>query len=107
MANEEFVCEVCDKTLSSKSGLKKHVQDQHTDQQKMGDQKYKDFMLESFDMSCDMCDAKFQSYFEARTHYKDVHDEDKGYIKCCGRKLRQFSFVMDHINAHFNPALFK
>lgn len=73
------------------------------------DEECKRFILENFDLKCDNdgCDAQFDSYYMARKHYKDAHNYDQGYIKCCGTKFRQFWMVTDHVKAHLNPSYFK
>lgn len=65
------------------------------------------FIAENFDMTCDRCDAVFISFIQARKHYKDAHDDKKGYIKCCNVKLREKWIITDHINSHLNPGNFK
>lgn len=85
-----------------------HKQKMHGGQQKAPEElKYMSYMMENFDMGCDECDTKLTSFTEARTHYRDAHNIDNGYIKCCERKFRQFSFAVDHINWHMDPATFQ
>lgn len=106
---QSYTCSVCMKRLTTKSGFLNHMRKKHDEKTpaEITDNKYRDFMMETFDMNCDLCATTFQSFFDARSHYKDVHNDDKGYVKCCGLIFRQFSFVIDHINVHFNPATFK
>lgn len=62
-----------------------------------------DYVMEHFDMSCDCCDAMFQSFPEAKRHYLSEHSEPKGYIKCCGKKMRSLTAIEEHIQGHKNP----
>lgn len=68
---------------------------------------YDKFIKENFDMTCDNCEAVFISFHDARRHYKEFHNDKKGYIKCCKIKLRELWIVTDHINSHMNPTNFK
>lgn len=68
---------------------------------------YTQFMAENFDMTCDLCDTNFTSYYNARCHYKDAHNMTRGYVKCCNMKLRSQPNVNEHINSHLNPNLFR
>lgn len=74
------------------------------------DQDYEKFMLENFNMSCELCSAKdFKSFFDVKTHYMDAHQMPDGYVKCCNpkRKFIYISQVIDHIDYHLNPDALK
>lgn len=103
-----YPCSICNKLLSSKISMKNHIK-LHENKPDDMDDECKRFILENFDMKCDNagCDAQFDSYYEAKKHYKDAHNYDQGYIKCCGTKFRQFWMVTDHVKAHLNPSHFK
>lgn len=60
-----------------------------------------------FNMSCDYCSFKFSSLDEARSHYATVHDNTKGYIRCCNSKLRYRSGIISHLELHSNPQVHK
>lgn len=64
---------------------------------------YEDYMLEHFDMKCDICTKIFKSFFEAKSHYAEEHNELKGYVKCCNKKMKEMWAVHDHISYHLNP----
>lgn len=57
-----------------------------------------------FNMKCEICieTVKFETYANARKHYRRVH-KMKGYLKCCGRKFFRPSLIRDHIQYHNNP----
>lgn len=106
LGKECFICDVCKKTFTSKVGLKRHLQ-WHNDVNNSENDQYKRFIAENFDMKCDQCTAIFISFHDARQHYRELHDDKKGYLKCCNMKLRELWIVTDHINSHLNPANFK
>lgn len=104
---QEFICDICLKKFTSKDYLKRHFQ-WHSQRNKSDDEQYTRFIAENFDLSCDICHFKCATFYEAKRHYKDAHDEKNGYIKCCNLKLHQFWRVTDHINSsHLNPKMFK
>lgn len=104
---QSFICDVCKKTFISKVGIKRHLQthSETTETTKTDDEQYIKFITglvfshflpitflfyikiilnlfkENFDMSCDHCEAVFNTFHDARRHYKQFHNDDKGYIK--------------------------
>lgn len=64
-----------------------------------------------FNMSCDLCDTQttisFCTYRDAKKHYKDVHDVEKGYLICCNKKFYRFQHMLQHCEWHVNPESFK
>lgn len=60
-----------------------------------------------FDMSCDCCSNVFESLDEARKHYTSEHDNPRGYIKCCGRRMFYRCQVVQHVTRHLDPDKFK
>lgn len=101
-----LVCDICKKPFTSKVGLKRHLR-WHTDGTKSENEQYNRFIAENFDMSCDHCETVFISFHDARRHYKEIHNEKKGYLKCCNIKLRELWILTDHISSHLNPSNFK
>lgn len=104
---EYLICDHCKKTFASKVGLKRHLKWHTMEHPKSEDNQYTKFIADNFDMNCDQCETVFISFHDARRHYKDFHNDKKGYIKCCNIKLRELWIVTDHINSHLNPANFK
>lgn len=120
-------CTECGRSCASKQSLAYHTVRSHKTEIKsiekltqsnethtqlnQNDQPYsklhEQFIADNFDMSCDQCDAKFTKFYEAREHYKDAHNENNGYIKCCGKKLNKLSLIRDHINTHLCSATIK
>lgn len=101
-----LTCDICKKELTSRTGLQRHLLRHLKGTNKLDDH-YEKFMADNFDMSCDQCDSVFDSFRDARSHYRENHDEKKGYIKCCSTKLRELWSVVDHINSHLNPSKFQ
>lgn len=60
-----------------------------------------------FDLSCDNCSTVFESLEEARNHYSNEHNNQKGYIKCCNVKLTYRCEVVRHLCRHLDPNKFK
>lgn len=59
-----------------------------------------------FDLKCDECPIEFQTLNEAQVHYMNVHNNNRGYIKCCDVRLREDCMVKEHIAYHKNPAAY-
>ncbi|XP_031634974.1 zinc finger protein 91-like [Contarinia nasturtii] len=104
---EWFICDICKKKFASKVGIKRHLHWHTESKKKTEDDQHKKFIAENFDMSCDLCETIFITFHDARRHYKEFHNEKKGYIKCCNIKLRELWIVTDHILSHLNPSNFK
>lgn len=99
-------CNVCKKMFASNVSLLRHMR-RHEEKNETEDGQYEKFIAENFDMKCDHCDTVFTAFHDARRHYKEFHDDDKGYIKCCNVKLRELWVIRDHIKSHLNPESFK
>lgn len=102
--SEIFICDICTKTFASKRCLREHMK---IHGQAKLPELYGQFIKDNFDMSCDQCDTVFTSFYDARCHYKEFHNVNKGYIKCCKIKLRKLCAVTNHIESHLNPAKFE
>lgn len=101
-----FICDMCKKEFMQKNRLAKHLQ-RHVMENAESEHQYKRFMLENFDMTCDLCSTTSVSVSHARRHYKDIHQMDNGFIKCCDLKFYSNPTIMQHIGAHLNPDKFK
>lgn len=102
-----MTCDICKKKFTTEIGLKHHMDGHTIDDGNIDNATHARFMAENFDMTCDLCEAVFTSFHDARNHYKDAHNDKKGYLKCCNIKLRELWILTDHINSHLNPASFK
>ncbi|XP_055317609.1 transcription factor grauzone-like isoform X2 [Sitodiplosis mosellana] len=103
---KNLACKICSKSFTSKQSLLLHRR-AHKENDESKDGLYLKFIADHFDMKCDFCETVFRGYYEAREHYKEAHNEDKGYIKCCNVKLRERYLVKDHIKSHLEPEVFK
>lgn len=71
------------------------------------DKVLKQFMADYFDMTCDLCeDMSFATFNAARRHYKEVHNEQKGYVRCCKKKLCSVREIREHVKRHLSPDFF-
>lgn len=53
----------------------------HKENREAENDEYLKFMIEHFDMKCDLCEAVFSGFWDAREHYREIHNKNKGYIK--------------------------
>lgn len=68
--------------------------------------KYDHLISEYMDMHCEICKHPFGSLFEARRHYLKQHKRNSAAVKCCKRRI-QMTDILDHIQYHSNPNMFK
>lgn len=61
---------------------------------------------EFYKMECDLCNTKLETYNEVNKHFLQVHNQ-KGYIKCCYKKLSRRNKLLNHMERHINPKNFK
>ncbi|XP_067632912.1 transcription factor grauzone-like [Eurosta solidaginis] len=57
--------------------------------------------------ACPKCELLVKNFAEIRGHFRASHDEDPGYMMCCGRKFPQRKALAEHIYLHWNPEHFK
>lgn len=94
---------MCNRLYATQDALQRHKQQHDTNSNDSNNnQLYDQFIADNFDMSCDLCTAVFTTIYDARLHYKECHNDDKGYVKCCHRKLRSRMHIRDHIENHLN-----
>lgn len=62
-------------------------------------------LLNFFNIECVKCSpaVRFGSYTEYRVHFRTIHDEKRPFVTCCGKKLSQKSFLIDHMAYHLDP----
>lgn len=65
-------------------------------------QKIKDF----YKMECDLCNTKLETFNDVNKHFLETHNQ-KGYIKCCNKKLLRRNKLLNHMERHINPDNFK
>lgn len=59
------------------------------------------------DQTCDICHIMLDTLSDARVHYFNEHEKPKGYFKCCKLKHLSESSLIDHLNWHLNPEIFR
>lgn len=92
----------------NKETLKQHRSDVHDIVDKRIRYPYEQITIpDYFDMSCDECPTIMKSFKHAISHYLEEHQIVKGYVKCCGKKLKAPSIVRDHIEFHQNLNIFR
>lgn len=104
LKSRSIPCDICHKLYASADSLQRHkkVHANNLTENKLHNQ----FIADNFDLSCDLCSNTFTTFYEARQHYKEVHNEEKGYLKCCRTKLRSAADIREHIKTHLHPETF-
>ncbi|XP_055603899.1 transcription factor grauzone-like [Uranotaenia lowii] len=57
---------------------------------------------EYFKFVCELCQQQSGTFRDLKQHYRDVHDQ-RGYQRCCNRKLFRRCRLLEHIEVHLNP----
>jgi len=57
---------------------------------------------ETAKMFCDLCSEKFESFANAKSHFKKMHKGIKGYLVCCDKKYVKRYRLLTHLNSHYN-----
>uniref|UniRef100_A0A1A9WWZ0 Transcription factor grauzone n=1 Tax=Glossina brevipalpis TaxID=37001 RepID=A0A1A9WWZ0_9MUSC len=55
---------------------------------------------------CDICETQFESWALLRDHFKLTHNQTP-YVKCCDSTFHATSTLIQHINWHKNPNIYK
>lgn len=55
---------------------------------------------------CDICETQFKSWALLRDHFKLTHKQAP-YVKCCDSTFHATSTLVQHINWHKNPNIYK
>lgn len=58
------------------------------------------------DMACERCKHPFTRLSEARKHYRLEHKQRHAWVKCCQKKMDLYD-IIEHIQYHLNPDIFK
>lgn len=58
-----------------------------------------------YDLQCQKCVPRVRSntFNEYKTHLKNVHNDQRPSLICCGKKLSKRMDMIDHMNFHLNP----
>lgn len=118
-------CEPCDEYFESLVELHTHKAASHVskgtetagsdnDAEAGGTSKVRILNRDTFDqivrefcsLTCDLCTTKFRTIVHAQVHYRNEHDQ-RGYIKCCGRKLFLYTTAKEHLQRHLDCTIFR
>lgn len=67
------------------------------------DQRIREF----YNLKCDLCSNKSDTFIEVRAHYRIEHKQRRGYLSCCNRKFFYRGEILEHMHWHLNPEAFK
>ncbi|XP_023292624.2 transcription factor grauzone-like isoform X4 [Lucilia cuprina] len=56
---------------------------------------------------CPKCELLVHTFGEMRAHFRLDHNDDHGFVECCGRRFATRKFLAEHILVHYNPEHFK
>ncbi|KAH8283545.1 hypothetical protein KR018_005489, partial [Drosophila ironensis] len=69
-------------------------------------QEFNEYLREHFKVQCQICAAPMEGFSEMLVHVRQEHKQ-RGYAMCCGRKFWKRGVLVDHLQRHQNPELFK
>lgn len=58
-------------------------------------------------LRCPKCELLVHTFSEMRAHFRLDHNDDHGFVECCGRRFTTRKFLAEHIMVHYNPEHFK
>lgn len=56
---------------------------------------------------CPKCELLVHTFGDMRAHFRLDHNDDHGFVECCGRRFATRKFLAEHILVHYNPEHFK
>ncbi|XP_053685524.1 transcription factor grauzone-like isoform X1 [Sabethes cyaneus] len=62
-------------------------------------------ILEYFKFACELCHETTLTFIDLRRHFREKHNQ-KGYHRCCNKKLFKRCHLLEHIQVHLNPNLY-
>lgn len=63
-----------------------------------------ELIRDTVSLDCDVCFLTSHATFEdLLEHYKDAHDNAKGYVKCCQKTFKRRYVLLEHVRLHLNP----
>uniref|UniRef100_A0A182QVB5 C2H2-type domain-containing protein n=1 Tax=Anopheles farauti TaxID=69004 RepID=A0A182QVB5_9DIPT len=61
-------------------------------------------LREFYDMKCELCDEKLDSFTALKNHYYKQH-QVQGYIKCCERTFHSRYRLLEHLSKHVGASM--
>ncbi|XP_017472166.1 PREDICTED: zinc finger protein 431-like [Rhagoletis zephyria] len=58
-------------------------------------------------LPCELCGHLSADFTELHIHFRDVHQNNKGYVVCCRHKYSQRFHFVEHLQVHLNPQKFQ
>ncbi|XP_075166565.1 uncharacterized protein LOC142238735 isoform X7 [Haematobia irritans] len=58
-------------------------------------------------LRCPKCELLVHTFSDMRAHFRLDHNDDHGFVECCGRRFATRKFLAEHIMVHYNPEHFK
>lgn len=55
---------------------------------------------------CDICNVQEENFMQLTNHMKLQHNVE-GYVVCCSKKFNKRSRLVEHIDMHLNPEMYK
>ena len=65
-----------------------------------------EYIAKNFKLCCSLCSATLSNFAQLKKHFRKIH-KMRGYAICCNKKFLQRSILVDHIEWHKNPNLFR
>lgn len=96
LGEPSFECDLCDRRFRTSNGLLSHKSQGH------------DIAVDiSKYLFCELCEGKpmFGSFNKMHQHYQTKHDT-RGYVKCCSKKFLTKRSVIYHKEVHLRPTDF-
>lgn len=62
-------------------------------------------ILNYFKFICELCQISTETFIDLRKHFREQHNQ-KGYHRCCNKKLFKRCHLLEHIQVHLNPHLY-
>lgn len=91
------------RTIKPKDTISKEEKSNRLIKQNDADTKIGEF----FKLQCQLCQAIFSNFNDLRAHYRSAHLINRGYIPCCNKKFTSRTAILEHIEWHTNPEIFR
>ncbi|XP_023037815.1 transcription factor grauzone [Drosophila willistoni] len=67
---------------------------------------FNEYLREHYKVQCSICSKPQEGFSELLVHMRQEHKQ-RGYAMCCNRKFYKRGVLVDHLQHHQNPELFK